>query len=41
MSYEKKNEWLKAMQKEMKSLYENHTFKLMKLFKSKRAFTKK
>jgi len=37
MSHEKKNEWLKAMQKEMKSLHENHTFELVKLSKGKRA----
>jgi hypothetical protein len=37
MSHEKKNEWLKAMQKEMKSLHENHTFELVKLPKGKRA----
>jgi len=30
MSHEKKNEWLKAIQEKMKSLYENHNFKLVK-----------
>ncbi|KAJ7009759.1 Retrovirus-related Pol polyprotein from transposon TNT 1-94 [Populus alba x Populus x berolinensis] len=41
MSYEKKSEWLKAMQEEMKSLHENHTFELVKLPKGKRALKNK
>jgi hypothetical protein len=32
---------LKAMQEEMKSLHENHTFKLVKLPKGKRALKNK
>jgi hypothetical protein len=41
MPHEKKSEWLKAMQEEMKSLHENHTFKLLKLLKGKRALKNK
>jgi hypothetical protein len=41
MLHEKKNKLLKAMKKEMKSLYENHTFELVKLSKRKRALKKK
>jgi len=41
MSHEKKSEWLKAMQEEMKSLHENHTFELVKLPKGKRALKNK
>jgi ATP-binding cassette subfamily B (MDR/TAP) protein 1 len=41
MSHEKKSEWLKAIQEEMKSLHENHTFELVKLPKGKRALKNK
>jgi hypothetical protein len=41
MSHEKKSEWLQAMQEEMKSLHENHTFELVKLPKGKRALKNK
>ena len=41
MSDEHKEDWLKAMQEEMKSLHENHTFELVKLPKGKRAFKNK
>jgi len=37
MEDEHKKEWLEAMQDEMKSLLENHTFDLVKLPKGKRA----
>lgn len=37
MEDEHKNEWIDAMQDEMKSLYENNTFELVKLPKGKRA----
>ena len=37
----KKNEWYKAMQEELKSLHENHTFELVKLPKGKRTLTNK
>ena len=36
MSHEKKKEWMKAMQEEIKSLHENKTFDLVKLPKGKR-----
>ena len=36
MSHQYKNEWVKAMQKEIKSLNENHTYDLVKLPKRKR-----
>ena len=35
MSYQHKSEWVKTMQKEMKSLNENNPFNLMKLPKRK------
>ncbi|QHO13807.1 Retrovirus-related Pol polyprotein [Arachis hypogaea] len=41
MSDEHKKDWLKAMQEEMKSLHENHTFELVKLPKGKGAFKNK
>jgi hypothetical protein len=37
----KMGEWLKAMQEEMKTLHENHTFELVKLPKSKRELKNK
>ena len=37
MEYEHKKEWFYAMQDEMKSLYANNTFKLVKPPKGKRA----
>ena len=40
-SHEKKTEWLKAMQEELKSLYENHTYDLVKLPQGKKALKKK
>ncbi|GJW71983.1 retrovirus-related pol polyprotein from transposon TNT 1-94 [Tanacetum coccineum] len=41
MEDEHKKEWFDAMQDEMKSLYENNTFKLTKLPKGKRALKNK
>ena len=41
MSHKKKLEWLGAMQDEMKSLHENHTYDLVKLPKGKRALKNK
>ena len=41
MSDTKKNEWLKAMQEEMRSLRENHTYDLVKLPKGKRVLKNK
>ena len=41
MSHEKKGEWLSAMQDEMNSLHENHTYDLVKLPKDKRALKNK
>ena len=41
LSHEKKNKWLKAMQKEIRALYENGTFELRKLPKSKKALNNK
>ncbi|KAJ4718977.1 Retrovirus-related Pol polyprotein from transposon TNT 1-94 [Melia azedarach] len=38
---EQRKEWIYAMQDEMKSLYENHTFELVKLPKDKRALKNK
>lgn len=38
---EHKEEWIEAMQDEMKSLHENNTFELVKLPKGKRALTNK
>lgn len=38
---EQRKEWIDAMQDEMKSLYENHTFELVKLPKDKRALKNK
>ena len=38
---EQKRESIEAMQDEMKSLHDNHTFELMKLPKGKRALKKK
>ena len=39
MEDEHKSEWVDAMQDEMKSLHDNHTFELVKLPKGKRALT--
>ena len=41
MEHEKKAEWLKAMQEEMKSLLENHTYDLVKLPKGKKMLKNK
>ena len=41
MSHQHKNEWFKAMQEEIKSLHENHTYELAKLPKGKRALKNK
>ena len=41
MEDEHKEEWIEAMQDEMKSLHENNTFELVKLPKGKRALTNK
>ena len=41
MFHQHKNEWVKAMQEEMKSLYENHTYDLVNLPKGKRALKNK
>ena len=41
MSHEKKYKWFKVMQEEMKPLYENHTFELVKIPQVKRALTNK
>ncbi|CAL1403469.1 unnamed protein product [Linum trigynum] len=41
MSHEDKEEWNKAMQEEMKSLQENHTYDLVKLPKGKRSLKNK
>ncbi|KAK0597554.1 hypothetical protein LWI29_026462 [Acer saccharum] len=41
MEAEHKKEWVDAMQDEMKSLHENHTFELVKLPKGKRALKNK
>jgi hypothetical protein len=41
MLYDQKNEWQKAMQEEMKSLHENHTYDLVELPKGKRALKNK
>ena len=41
MSHEDKGEWNKAMQEEMKSLKENHTYDLVKLPKGKRSLKNK
>ena len=38
---EQRKEWIDAMQDEMKSLYENHTFELVKLPTGKRALKNK
>ena len=38
---EEKKKWLDAMQDEMKSLYDNHTFDLVKLPKGKKALENK
>ena len=35
--HENKNEWVNAMQEEMRSLLENHTYDLVKLLKEKTA----
>ena len=39
--HENKNEWVKAMQEEMRSLLENHTYNLVKLPKEKKALKNK
>lgn len=36
MKYKHKTEWAKAMQDEMQSLHDSHTFVLVKLLKGKR-----
>ena len=41
MLHEKHKEWYNAMQVEMKSLHENHTFDVVKLPKGKRAVKNK
>ncbi|KAD2393643.1 hypothetical protein E3N88_40620 [Mikania micrantha] len=41
MEDEQKREWVEAMQDEMNSLYENHTFELVKLPKGKRTLKNK
>ena len=38
MEYEHKDQWIEAMQDEMKSLHENHTYELVKLSKCMRGF---
>jgi len=41
LKHEHKREWLKIMKKELKSLYENHTYDLVKLSNDKRALKNK
>jgi hypothetical protein len=41
MLHDQKNEWQKAMQEDMKSLHENHTYELVELLKGKRALKNK
>jgi len=41
MLHEEKDKWFKAMQEEMKSLHENHTFELVKFPQGKRALKNK
>lgn len=41
MSNDQKGKWLSAMQEELKSLLENHTYELVKLPKGKRALKNK
>ena len=41
MKDENKNQWIEAMQDEMESLHENHTYELVKLPKDIRALKKK
>jgi hypothetical protein len=41
MLHDQKNEWQKAMQEEMKSLHENHTYDLVELPKGKRTLKNK
>jgi len=41
MLHEEKDKWFKAMQEEMKSLHENHTFELVKLPQGKRPLKNK
>jgi hypothetical protein len=41
MQHDQKKQWLEAMQDEMKSLHENHTYDLVKLPKGKRALKNK
>ena len=41
MLHEEKDKWFKAMQEEIKSLHENHTFDLVKLPQGKRALKNK
>ena len=41
MSHQHKNEWVKAMQDEMRSLNENHIYDLVKLPKGMRALKNK
>lgn len=41
MSYEKKEEWFSAMQDEMESLQENHTYNLVKLPKGNKTLKNK
>lgn len=41
IAHEKKQEWLRAMRDEMKSLHENHTYDLVKPPNGKKALKKK
>lgn len=41
IAHEKKQEWLRAMRDEMKSLHENHTYDLVKPPHGKKALKKK
>ena len=41
MKDEHKNQWIEAMQDEMKSLHENHTYELVKLSKGMRGLKNK
>ena len=41
MKDENKNQWIEAMQDEMKSLHEKHTYELVKLHKGMRALKNK
>ncbi|KAF7128135.1 hypothetical protein RHSIM_Rhsim11G0049800 [Rhododendron simsii] len=41
LEHDRKGEWAKAMQDEMKFLFENHTYDLVKLPKGKKALKNK